>query len=439
MKYFICIVIVLLGLSISYAEENSAPKKIIVVIANGLGREQISLFVGGSGVSALAEYFGTPKELQRLDLDFEVADNAAAGTAIFSGMTTLNGYWGITPYVETPEEKTFIAELSIAEYAASKGWNIGMISDVDMWQSMLPALYLHQERISAENLWEESQLVDFSVSGMIPPRSGRSMAINEMNEEVLAQGYIPLHSASDMANLAQFDPDNSKYYLLSNGGFLVDNHTANSRFTLEQGVVNALDILSSSSKPFLLVVEAANLDVASHANDAATLYGELKGLSAMLHSVHNYYNEHQEETLLLVVGTGDTGELQLNQVNYRMLENQSKSWLHIFREVSQLGEDAKFEEIIAEINKYSGNAVPASGYEAWRKIYDASNSPSRNALVTIAVKNALTNMAGVSFKSSAHSNTPALLFKKGTGANSFSDALVLSDVGDSLKQLIKAY
>ena len=82
--------------------------------------------------------------------------------------------------------------------------------------------------------------------------------------------------------------------------------------TLAQITESAIDFLTKGkNKGFFLMVEGGKIDWACHANDAATVFNEVKDMDNAIKVAYEFYKKHPKETLIVVTADHETGGLTL--------------------------------------------------------------------------------------------------------------------------------
>ena len=81
-------------------------------------------------------------------------------------------------------------------------------------------------------------------------------------------------------------------------------------WALSDYVAQGIELLNNDTG-FFMMVEGGKIDWACHANDAGSTLGDTKALSDAVEEAIAFYNEHPDETLILVTGDHETGGLTI--------------------------------------------------------------------------------------------------------------------------------
>ncbi len=288
------------------AEETGRPDNIIIFVADGLGFAHLSL-------SASLSHPDDGKSLWRR---FPVAgwqsthptrgfltDSAASATALATGHDTLPGRIGVDA---DGGELT-----NLFEKAGAAGYRTGVVTDSYIWDATPTSFVVHQEvrgNESARSLIEQlataglevlfGELEDEGEDGV--PERAESIAILESGftllDEKLADPFIDSGQGNEPV-AAVFDEEQ-----------VTDLDSTPNLKTMAEV---ALTRLSSSSEPFLLLVETEEMDSASHENDTDRMVNGLRSMEATLEILLTHA-ETDGNTLLLFTADHETGGLALS-------------------------------------------------------------------------------------------------------------------------------
>ena len=207
-----------------------------------------------------------------------VTDSSAAGTALATGVKTYNGAIGID------DQKNVIQ--SVAEKAKKAGKKVGVTTSVSVDHATPAAFYAHQ---ADRNMNYEIALdlpkanFDFYAGGgFLKPTTTydkkEAPSIFPIFEEAgytVARGYNDYKAKAAKAE---------KMILIQEEGanpsclpYAIDRKEND--LTLAQITESAIDFLTKgNNKGFFLMVEGGKIDWACHANDAATVFNEVKDM-----------------------------------------------------------------------------------------------------------------------------------------------------------------
>lgn len=120
--------------------------------------------------------------------------------------------------------------------------------------------------------------------------------------------------------------------------------------TLAQITESAIDFLTKGkNKGFFLMVEGGKIDWACHANDAATVFNEVKDMDNAIKVAYEFYKKHPKETLIVVTADHETGGI--------VLEKPEKYELNLKALQSQKHSADGLSQRISELRKAKGNKV----------------------------------------------------------------------------------
>ena len=214
-----------------------------------------------------------------------------------------------------------------------------------------------------------------------------------------------------------------------------------------------------------MMVEGGKIDWACHANDAGSSIGDTLALDEAVKEAVNFYNQHPDETLIIVTGDHETGGLTIGYAgtNYdtylENLENQKISYAKFDSDyVAKYKEEGtSFEDVMKDVEKLFGlkmsgdDNLTLTAYEIERlkAAYDKTMSgeevdESNQAEyvmygtyepLSVTVTHILNNKSGINFSSYSHTGLPVGVFAKGAGAESFEGYYDNTDIYSKLASL----
>jgi alkaline phosphatase len=325
----------LLLLFISSAVHAGTPKYVFYFIGDGMGFSQ----------RHLAELFLKEKEkdptrklvMNSLDVagvitshsaNSLITDSAAAGTALASGVKTNNGVIG--------KDSAGKNVTTLIEAAEIKGLATGIISTTRLTHATPAAFVAHNE-----NRRNEAEIaLDFlksnvaflaggGIRAFIPSgsRSGHKDAkgktLYSKRKDTLdlvgdfeAKGYhayIGLQGALDFSQ-ADFTKLEKVLALFTNSHLPYEierRHKYKHAPSLAAMTQAGIDVLQQDPDGFFMVIEGGRIDHAAHANDPASVIYDTLALDKAVRVAFQFYQAHQDETLILVVADHETGGLGL--------------------------------------------------------------------------------------------------------------------------------
>ena len=122
--------------------------------------------------------------------------------------------------------------------------------------------------------------------------------------------------------------------------------------TLKQIVSIAIPFLESHHDRFFMMVEGGMIDYACHGDDAATAFGEVWDMDEAMRVAYEFYEQHPDETLIVVTADHETGGLALGNSDYTLhldvLQNQKCSaWVlsDLFTQLFDSKKKPSWEEV----------------------------------------------------------------------------------------------
>ncbi|MGJ0489418.1 alkaline phosphatase [Methylobacter sp.] len=314
--------------------ETAAVKNVILIIGDGMGPQQVGLLLS---YARQAPHSVIANRMTALDRMMEhgrlgiamtytagalVADSAASGTQLATGLPAGPEMLGLDQDGNRQE--------NIIEKARRMGKATGLVSDTRMTHATPAAFAAHQTHRSQENDIAEDLLAsqaDVMLSGgldyWIPQQAatpllqltGNGFAVKSKrkdNKDLLKlaqqQGYTLAF------NKAQLQKAKGKTLGLFADAAMPDGiaetrlreDVSHSRPTLREMSAKALDILDDNERGFFLMIEAGQIDWASHRNDTGLLLHEMLRFNDMLNEVLGWAANRQD-TLIIVTADHETG------------------------------------------------------------------------------------------------------------------------------------
>ena len=310
-------------------EVQTVPKYVFYLIGDGLGASQ----------RQVAEYYlqhqtGSDSKLAMntlpvaginttYSLDTLVTDSAAAGTALSSGVKTNNGYIAMTP--DGTKTTTLI------EAVQSLGYATGIVTSTRITHATPAAFATHNADRNDENGIAAEYVtsgVDFIAGGGIrnflpstyeaadkDPMGSTIKSKREDERDLLAEftsaGYTVFAGAEGSTDISSYTPQaGDKVFAAltySHMPYEIDRANADTDLpSLSELTETAVSLLELDGEGFMLMVEGGRIDHACHPNDiAATIYDTLE-FDEVVKVALSFYNQHPEETLIIVVGDHET-------------------------------------------------------------------------------------------------------------------------------------
>lgn len=382
-----------------------------------------------------------------------ITDSSAAGTCLASATKTTNGQLGIDD--EGKHHPT------IAEILRDGGYSIGIMTSVSIDHATPGAFYAAvKSRNSYYAIGEQlaaSGFDFFGGSSFYQPNSKDPAATN-LYKLCEKNGYKFFHGHEEFIHEGGIKADRA--ILIQKHEGLDINAAADGRIpyaidhvaealTLPQITSDAIDFLYAKGKPFFMMVEGGQIDWACHANDAATVIGEVIDFDKSIRVALDFYNQHPDETLIVVTADHETGGLALGNSDYTLhldlLQHQKASSAILSEELKALkatyGKKLTFDQVKALLTEklgfYTEIKLSAEEDQLLRdlftkmqknKLSDSKNMyASLNAISDAAVR-LLAQKAHLGWTTHSHSASPVPVFAIGNGAEQFTGRFDNSDI-----------
>ena len=464
------------------------PKYIFLFIGDGMSYPQIQST--NYYLSALANgtsMGGDGAVLQHEDaltfLDFPVAgsaqtydstsfcpDSASTATSLSTGHKTYSGT------INMDETGTVAYETISEKLKDQKDYKIGVVSSVNLNHATPAAFYCHQ--VSRSNYYDiglemiDSNFDYFAGGALLQP-TGKDEDQTDLYTLAAEAGYTV---AKTQAEAEAVTADTGKV-------ILVDEHLADGdsmpyeldrtddMWSLADYVEKGIEVLDNDNG-FFMMVEGGKIDWACHANDAGSTMHDTQALSDAVDKAVEFYNEHPDETLILVTGDHETGGMTIGYAgtNYdtflQNLANQKISYAKFDSDyvAAYKENNTSFEDVLVDVQNLFGLTTEATAgqegedgvttdsadshptgvtsgslvmtdYELQklRDAYDLTMTKTEDTELSqeeyvlygsyeplsVTINHILNNKSGISFTSYSHTGLPVAVFAMGAGQELF--------------------
>ena len=370
-----------------------------------------------------------------------ITDSASAGTAIATGNKTLSGVinMDVSKTIEYP---------TIAEMAKAAGKKVGIISSVDLDHATPACFYAHQP--TRNNYYEigvqaVNSDVDYFGGGNF--RMGKTPEGKPTVHDLMAKaGWTMAGSKSDLNSISG---GVEKVYAYTKGfagdALPYDLDRTSDEISLAEFTAKGIELLDNQ-EGFFIMVEGGKIDWACHANDAASSIHDTIAFDNAVAEAIKFYNQHPEETLIIVTGDHETGGLALGFAGtkyasaFEKIDGQSMSHEAFDKYViapykaSHNAADARLSDLIPEIRKAFG--VSDFSDLEMEKLEDAlaqsmMDKGSRNSSeeayllyggyepLSVTLTHIVNQQAGLAWTSYSHTGVPVSTFALGVGEDMF--------------------
>ena len=282
------------GLFFSKAQE-VLPTNIILIIGDGTGLTQITAGMYANGNKTNLEAFSTIGLAKTHSSNALVTDSAASGTAMASGVKTLNGVIGIS----MQNKKS----TSILEYCKEQKYLAGLIATSSIVHATPASFYA---KVNSRRKYQDIALqlseskVDYFIGGgkkHFIKRDDKRDLLNEMQDWSFPK------------NLTSFDEATAERigYFTSNDEpeRILDGR----RPALDEAVKSMLKKLTAKKNtPFFMMIEGSQIDWGGHANELDYVVSEFLDFDKAIGVAVKFVKENPN-TLLIVTADHETGGL----------------------------------------------------------------------------------------------------------------------------------
>lgn len=273
-------------------------KNVIYLIGDGMGFNHLEKAKNERNIDLIMDTFDYQGESMTRSFSNAVTDSAAGGTALATGVRTLNGAIGVYPMDVTG---TFTHPKSLTELCLESGKMTGVITTDETSGATPSAFSAHSSsRDNTEDITEDQLTSDIDL--IWGAQNGVAT-----KEDAEANGFTYVTTSAEMLALkegsrsfAQFTND---LWTLAPS----DINTPN----LEMMTKKAIDILDDTEEGFFLMVEGAHIDKHSHSNEDAKMTEALQEFDETIEYVLEYAKA-DGETLVIITADHETGAIVAN-------------------------------------------------------------------------------------------------------------------------------
>lgn len=336
-----------------------------------------------------------------------VTDSAPAGTALFSGFKTLNRAIGVFPNGEPIT--------SIFEIAKNGGYKIGLAVTCRVTHATPASVYGHvsnrDDELTLAKQLAESGTVDVVFGGgwqwFLPTANGgrRTDGMN-LIELMKQKGYEYVNSIDGLKSASS----DKVLGLFAASHLEPVSSRPSSQPTLDLMTTKALEILSKSGEPFMLMVEGSQIDWEAHSNDFYGVWKETVEFDNAV-KVALEFAKKDGNTLVIVTGDHETGGLSLSKGGYSVnveLARKAKGTTQMFLSQYNISDKEKF---VQGLKDWYGISISDAEYETLRKV---SSSNLRRELARF-----VSEKVGFGWTTWDHTAAPVPVYAFGPGAQYF--------------------
>lgn len=363
----------------------------------------------------------------------KVTDSAAAGTALSAGYKTVNGMLGVTPDT--------VAVTSIAKKLKDMGYGIGITTSCAPDDATPGAFYAHVPHRSM--FYEIGTAMAGSGYEFFAGAGLRGLSKDGKDTDLLkkfADNKVQIvRGPEEIKNI------NSRKVLLLNPkgqydwndfSFAVDS--VKDVLTLPLVAKTCLKHLEKTSPDkFFMMVEGGIIDHALHGNDGGTALREVLNFDEALKVAFEFYQQHPDETLIVVTADHDTGGMIMHSGNIGAVSFQKVS-KGAFSEYCKAMVHSRMIYTWDDMRQYLTDNLgffthvkiseqqEAELKNMFEQVFDKRNEAKDEKTLyadfnayAVKVFDIFNNAIGLSFSTGGHSGNPVPVFAVGVGAEKF--------------------
>lgn len=371
-----------------------------------------------------------------------VTDSAAAGTALATGNKTRNGALGVLADKET--EVT-----SVAQWAYQAGAAVGVSTSVSVDHATPAAFYAHQGgRGSYYAIGQDLVKAgyDFYAGSDFKQPTGKKNDSPSLYDECRQAGYTLVRGykqfqkqAAKAQKMILLQTEEASKNDRASLPYAIDRKKSD--LTLQQITRAGIKFLTQQAKNgFFLMVEGGKIDWACHSNDAATAFHEVIDMDQAIRVAYEFYEQHPDETLIVVTADHETGgislgcgpyELHTDVLRYQRMSAEAYG-KHIKALHEKLGNKLTWEKVQADLkaNWGFGESVKLSDaqterlHTAYENLMKGSAGDKKSLYAHIdalsdTARAIMAECALIGWQSGGHSNGYVPVFAIGAGAEAF--------------------
>ena len=377
-------------------------------------------------------------------------DSASTATSIATGHKTYSGS------INVDETGTVEYETIAEQLKAQKGYEIGVITSVNLNHATPAAFYAHQA--SRSNYYDiglemvESDFDYFAGGGLLDP-TGSEGDQTDLYQLAQEAGYTVARTYAE-ADAISADTDKAiiiEENLADDDAIPYELDRTEDMWSLADYVEKGIEVLDNDTG-FFMMCEGGKIDWACHANDAGSSIHDTQALADAVQVAIDFAAEHPDETLILVTGDHETGGLTIGfagtdyDTYLDLLENQKISYAKFDSDYVASYKENKtpFEDVLSDIEELFGlkaqgaaddklvlteyemeqlraayeksvNGTAASEYDQEEYVLYGTYEP-----LSVTITHIINNKSGISFTSYSHTGLPVAVLAEGVGAESFS-------------------
>lgn len=431
--------------------------------------------------------FDVSGSAQTYDSTSFAPDSASTATSIATGNKTWSGS------INVSEDFTQKYETIAEKLKAQKDYKVGILSTVNLNHATPAAFYAHQE---SRNSYYEIGLemiesgFDYFAGGGLKQTTGAEENQEDLYTLAENAGYKVVKTQAEAEALTAEDGKTIVIdeHLADGDAMAYELDRQESEWSLADYVEKGIEVLDNENG-FFMMVEGGKIDWACHANDAASTITDTIALDDAVGKALEFYNEHPDETLIIVTGDHETGGLTIGYAGtdydtfLTNFENQKISYAKYDSDYVSAYKENKtdFDTVMKDVTELFGLQVPTEEtsessnqkdsadqhpesedtgalvmttyeYEQLKTAYETTMSRTGEEEefgqeeyvlygsyepLTVTITHILNNKSGINFGSYAHTGLPVEVLAEGAGAENFDGYYDNTDIYNKMAELLE--
>jgi alkaline phosphatase len=293
------------------------PFGIILIVGEGLAPERIALtrvFVGGSDTRLALDGMPHVALVTNHSRDFAVSDQAAAASALATGVKVNNRSLSVDP--------TGKPLASIIELARGRGRATGLVTNGSLTDATCAAFYAHATNAKdidqlAGQLVEGGKIdlcLGMSVSEFLPEaKQGQRQDNRDLLLELRQNGFDVVRTRAELESIPVWRLP-KLFGAFADGNNGSDQGAWNDEPALSDMVRRAIELLQYNQRGYLLIVDAARMRKAAETNNAEKTLTETAELDRTVSTAQRYAGP---KSTIIVCGDTAIGGLHANGFPFR--------------------------------------------------------------------------------------------------------------------------
>lgn len=462
-------------------------KYVFLLIGDGMGLAQLNAAeiylaqnsTGTRGVDAPVALETTKLPAQGFATTYStnsyITDSAAAGTALACGEKTNSGVISMNEDASAEFE-------TIAEIAKKNGMKVGIVSSVSIDHATPACFYAHNHtRGDYYNIAVqlcESGFDYFGGGGMKGSRvkndalyykqdDDPTITDDDLDAYAASQGFTVVKTKAAFDALTAGSGRVFAYDSVLDGDWALNYELIRNEATeisLAEYTAKGIELLDNDNG-FFFMIEGGKIDWACHANDAKAAIEDTLAFDAAVKEALDFYNEHPEETLIVITGDHECGGMTIGyaetayETYFGLLADQTLSYDAFDASLDiQAGESlsdyyttitAAFglnftddtDPLYVKAHELAQMETAFTETQAGNNYYgQETEAPVEYTLyggytpLTVTCTHILNKKAGIAFTSYSHTGIPVPVYAKGAGQNLFNGSYDNTDIFHKMKE-----